>query len=444
MTVYCGRRPAGPRILSYGCSSVRGMDVVERAVLPDELEVLAPGPELARLLAGVDRRRCGGDDLVTLVQARARQLAHEQAQLLADVVEMARCHTDGMTRSAYPDEFAEVELACALTWTRNAAGKQLWFAMDLLNRLPAVHAALLAGQLDQPKAWVFSEVLMPLQDDEEARRIAGLVLTEAAQLTTAEIARKLRRLIAQLDPDAAKRRAEQSKQGRRVVAGTDAAGTGWVNAYGLPIERVAAAMERLDALARAARQHGDPRSIDQLRADTFLDLLEGRYSGPGPIMRKGVVELTVPLSTLLGLTDLPGDLAGWGPVCADIARQTAAQQHRDGAQWRYTVLDEDGNTIAHGHTRRRPPAGLAAFVRADTTRCVAPGCHHPAARCELDHRIRWADGGPTTHTNLHPLCPRHHDCKDEGGWHYLEIRRNIYLWISPRNHCYFVDRRRTE
>ena len=418
------------------------MEVIERVVLPADLDVMPPGPGLAGVLAGIDRSRCGGDELVTVLRARTRQIAHEQAQLLADVVELAHCPTAGMARAKHPDEFAEMELACALTWTHNAAGKQLWFAMDLLNRLPAVHAALLAGWIDQPKAWIFSDVLMPVDDADEARRIADLVLPEATDLTTAEIARKLRRLIAQVDPEAARRRAERSKEGRRVEAGTDTAGTGWVNAFGLPVQRVAAAMERLDALARAARNHGDHRSIDQLRADTFLDLLEGRYTGPTPIMRKGVVELTVPLTTLMGLDDLPGDLAGWGPVCADIARQTAAQQHTDGdAQWRFSVHDEHGNLVAHGLTKRRPPAKLAAFIRADTTRCIAPGCHRPATHCELDHRIRRADGGLTHEGNLEPLCPRHHDCKDEGGWHYLEIRHNVYLWISPRQRRYVVDRR---
>jgi hypothetical protein len=208
----------------------------------------------------------------------------------------------------------------------------------------------------------------------------------------------------------------------------------------MPVERVAAAMERVDALARAARHHGDPRSLDQLRADTVLDLLEGTYTGPPPIMRKGVIELTVPLLTLMGLADLPGDLAGWGPVCADIARQTATQ-HADGAQWRFTVRDEHGNLVANGLTRRRPPAQMAAFVRARTGRCIAPGCHRQAARCDLDHCTRHTDGGPTDPINLHPACPWHHHCKDKGGWRYIEVAPNIYLWISPRQRRYYVDRR---
>jgi hypothetical protein len=34
----------------------------------------------------------------------------------------------------------------------------------------------------------------------------------------------------------------------------------------------------------------------------------------------GTVDITVDLRTLLGLTEEPGELGGWGPVIADIAR----------------------------------------------------------------------------------------------------------------------------
>ena len=43
----------------------------------------------------------------------------------------------------------------------------------------------------------------------------------------------------------------------------------------LPAEDALAATNRLTALARALKQAGDPRSLDQLRADTFLNLLLG-------------------------------------------------------------------------------------------------------------------------------------------------------------------------
>jgi hypothetical protein len=338
-------------------------------------------------------------------------------------------------------EFAEFEIACALSWTQNATDKQVSFALDLLQRLPAVHEAMLTGHLDYPKSWVFAEVTKVVDNDDEARRIAELVLPDAPTLTTAEIARKLRKLITTVDPDAAAKRAAQSRQGRRVQSGTDHHGTAYVNAFGLPVDQTAAAMERVDSFARAARNAGDQRTVEQLRADIFLELLNGTYAGPPPQHRTGVVHLTVPLTTLMGLQDLPGELASWGPLCADLARHCAEHAVADRASVRFTVHDDDGNAVATGSTRRRPPAQMAARVRAHTTRCVAPGCGRAACHCELDHRERWTDGGDTTDSNLHPLCKRHHRCKDEGGWHYRELQPNLYLWISPRRHYYVVDRR---
>ena len=44
-------------------------------------------------------------------------------------------------------------------------------------------------------------------------------------------------------------------------------GLGDLCGYDLPPHRVAAAMERLTAIARAAKNDGDLRRIDQLRAD---------------------------------------------------------------------------------------------------------------------------------------------------------------------------------
>jgi hypothetical protein len=417
-------------------------EVTERRVLPEGLEAVAPGPELGRLLAGVDRSTLDGRDVVSLLQARSRQLAHDQAEFLADMVELAYCPAVGQEmRCEQPEEFADFEVACALTWTQNAAGKQLCFAYDLLTRLPAVHEAMRAGQIDYPKAWIFVEVTKVVDDVDEARRIAGLVLPDAPTLTTGEIARKLRKLITTVDPDAAAKRAARSREGRRVQSGPDNQGTAYVNAFGLPLAQTAAAMERVDSFARAARNAGDQRTLEQLRADVFLQLLNGTYAGPPPQHRKGVVHVTVPLTTLMGIQDLPGDLAGWGPFCADLARQCAEQTATHGAAIRFTVHDDDGTVLATGSTRRRPPATMAARVRAHTTRCVAPGCGRAACHCELDHRERWTDGGVTVEENLYPLCKRHHRCKDEGGWQYRELQPNLYLWISPRGHYYTVDRR---
>ncbi|MGE5829048.1 MAG: hypothetical protein ACM30G_11920, partial [Micromonosporaceae bacterium] len=88
--------------------------MVERMSIDPQLEAMPPGPALGALLASVDRSRLNGYDLVIVMAARARQVAHEQAELLADVYEVSRCEPGGpdaparRTRvmSSEQDEFA--------------------------------------------------------------------------------------------------------------------------------------------------------------------------------------------------------------------------------------------------------------------------------------------------------------------------------------------------
>lgn len=53
--------------------------------LPDDLERVPPGPELAAMLAPVDRGGLTPRDRVRLAQARNRLASHVQAELIADL-----------------------------------------------------------------------------------------------------------------------------------------------------------------------------------------------------------------------------------------------------------------------------------------------------------------------------------------------------------------------
>lgn len=70
--------------------------------LPKELASLPPGPELAVLLAWIDRRRLTGADLVRLARARQRLAAHVQAELLRDLYAIARLPADRPLRISEP------------------------------------------------------------------------------------------------------------------------------------------------------------------------------------------------------------------------------------------------------------------------------------------------------------------------------------------------------
>jgi hypothetical protein len=56
---------------------------------------------------------------------------------------------------------------------------------------------------------------------------------------------------------------------------------GTANLMGLafPPHRVAAISGQIEAIARRLKQTGDTRTMDQLRADIFLDLLLGKNAG---------------------------------------------------------------------------------------------------------------------------------------------------------------------
>jgi hypothetical protein len=148
---------------------------------------------------------------------------------------------------------------------------------------------------------------------------------------------------------------------------------------------------------------------------------------PGP--RRGVVDIQVPLTTLLGLTQLPGELAGWGPVIADIARHVADQQRS--ATWRFSVYSATGELVHHGVTRRRPVAADTAFIKARDRRCRAPGCRRSARGCDVDHTVDWAHSNDSRRCNLACLCRLHHRFKHESGAELVQLNPGVLGWCTP-------------
>ncbi len=73
------------------------------------------------------------------------------------------------------------------------------------------------------------------------------------------------------------------------------------------------------------------------------------------------INLTIPLATLLGLAEHPGEAAGFGPIDPALARTLAAQAAGNPrTTWCITVTDPGGHPVAHGCARpgkpvRKPP-----------------------------------------------------------------------------------------
>ncbi|MQA12935.1 MAG: DUF222 domain-containing protein [Pseudonocardiaceae bacterium] len=381
-----------------------------RQRIPEDLADMAPGPELAAVLAGIELSRLSGFDAVEVLRARYRQLNHDRAGLMATMVEVGLCDIgpdDELPRRATPDEFAADEVRAALVFTRRAAEGQLWLAYDLCSRLPAVHAAMTAGDCDEPRARIFSEWTADLSE-QQARALCEALLPRLGELTTGALIEAIKKAAIAIDPDWARRRYEQALADRKVVGRRNPDGSANLSGYNLPVDRVAAAGERIDALARAAKRGGDARPIDHLRAELFLGMTDGAYvgcddatilelllansaaadttattgtdaetgAGPGPgagapasgpdrdaspcgARGRAGIELRVRISTLLGADRYPGEIVGWGPVHAELARDLIATLDR--AQWRFAITDEHGQLACAGITRARPagtPPGI--------------------------------------------------------------------------------------
>jgi Domain of unknown function (DUF222) len=187
-------------------------------VIPGDLAEIPPGPRLSAVLAGLNLARLSGFDCVEVLRARYRQLNHDRAQLMAAMVEVGLCGpaSDELVRMEVPDEFSADEIRTALMLTRRAADAQFSLAYDLITRLPAVHAAMAAGVVDEPRARVFSEWTAELSP-EQARGVCDALLPRVSRLTTGQLIEQIKKMAIAIDPDWAQRRYEQAVAERKVV-----------------------------------------------------------------------------------------------------------------------------------------------------------------------------------------------------------------------------------
>ena len=489
------------------------------------LDGLGPGGALAGLsqhalddgLAGLD-----DDALIGLIRASLRLSAWQSGVELAAVAELDRRRLAQSRRPGWSrvSEHISAELAAALVLTGRSADTLLGLARDL-HRLPAVLRALLAGQIDRARAIVFAAELCALGDG-PANAAAAAFLTEAPQLTTGQLRNALRTLVHAIDPAAVRRRMTTARDDARVETWQEGSGNLGLAGRELAPADVITADRRITAIARALQDAGTPGSLDQLRAAVFTALLAGRdpdtlipgpAASPGPAgpagaggptgpapaagqrrradaMRAaagspagglaglaGSVHLTLPASTWLGLTDLPGETAGLGPIDAWTSRDLASRLAANGslARWCITLTRPDGTAAAHACARAgpgppgdpagrrawlasqqftwleqgscthssqtrsyRPPHRLADLTRARHRTCTFPGCRRPATRCDLDHTIPYDHGGRTCPCNLAPLCRRHHQTKQAPGWHLTQPEPGTLTWTTPHGRSYAV------
>jgi hypothetical protein len=368
---------------------------------------LVPGPQLASFMAdagAIGLGRLSDDELIGLMRAARRLASWSAAMELAAAGDLWRRRWAGeQAGNTGAARHTDDEIAAALTLTKRGADQVLSLAIAL-RRLPQTSQALTAGDIDLPRAMVIADEVTGL-GNEHAAAVEQAVIGAAAGQTTGQLRAATRRAVLSADPRAARKRKERALQDARVERWDEHGGTAALAGRDLPPASVLVADKNLSALARQLKRAGAPGTLDQLRAQVYLALLTGSPVGslipanPGPDAGPspddyardsaglagdspadptapgfaqpgrpsafgglgvpadpGGVNLTMPLASWLGLSDAPGNVAGFGPLDADDSRAIAnALSARADTRWCLTLTDSHGRPVAHGCARAGPP-----------------------------------------------------------------------------------------
>ncbi|CAJ63172.1 MULTISPECIES: HNH endonuclease signature motif containing protein [Frankia] len=334
-----------------------------------------------------------------------RQIARLQAQQLAVRARFVehRPRLEGESEDRPFSEFAGEELAAELGVAPALGTRRLTLAVEVCTRLPASLRALHEGEIDLLRVESLARQTAAL-NAVQAGAVERAALEQGGRASHATFRAAVRRRVLKVDPQGANRRHRHAVRGRcvRITDGEDGMGT--LRAL-LSAERMVAVYHRVDVFARlSGTDPEDKRTLDERRADVLYELLMGqdRHS------IRPEVQVVVPISTLMGLSDEPGELAGYGPIPADLARELAADSQ---STWRRMLTDPRNGQVVEVGDRRFPSPGLARAVRARNRQCIFPGCGKPAINCEIDHTKPHGEGGRTEEENLGPACARHHHLK---------------------------------
>ena len=366
--------------------------------------------------------------------------------------------------------------------TASGATDRVAAAVDLVTRHPALVEAMAAGRLDAYRAGIVAHELADATPEvcaEVVHRIGERLGTEAG----GALRHRTRRVLASVDADLVRRKAERARGERSLRRSALAPGVDEWTAT-VPVEQSRTAWSVVDGLARSYVTDGRCAGIEQARADALMDLIHSRATG------EITVHLTVPASEVRreaaaeaarderavtaaegahdAADDAADDAAVLVPVTgfgmpgvthvraswvASVARppMTRGDGSRPTASVDVVACDDTSGALASlpmsaqrpARRRRnlttadpgryRPPRWMIEFVKARDGRCRFPGCAVSARFCDVDHVVPWPVGA-TDPANLVCLCRRHHRVKQRPRWRSRLDGDGTLVWTDPTGH----------
>ncbi|MBV9203831.1 MAG: DUF222 domain-containing protein [Actinobacteria bacterium] len=282
----------------------------------------APGPLLAAVVhaaVGADGAGLAGlseDQLIGVISAARRIEARAAWTQLAAVAEFARRRPASHPAAA----FAADELAAEFRQSAACAAGLIGYAQAVAARLPRTFAALAAGLIHPVHLRIIEDETRFLTDQDAAA--ADEQLAEAARdASFGRLRSAARRLVLELDPEAAARRKAAAGREAQVRRFREESGNAGMVARELPCEEVLASWQHVEQRALDLRAAGVPGSLQELRCRAYLDLLQERDSraaagdpDPGqPGQADGAAGTEGAGGGLGGDTDPGGPREGGGP-----------------------------------------------------------------------------------------------------------------------------------
>jgi hypothetical protein len=422
----------------------------------------------------------GVDDtaLVALMSSATRDEAIAAARRLAAIAELVARHAVGATDcgrwSCDNWDAIAAQVGAALNISHSLASHQMYQALALRERLPAVAALFAEGRLSLRLVTAIIWHTTLINDPAVLRVVDALLANDALRygaMSQPKTARAIDAVIERFDP-AAVRRARGGARSREVVITPAGDGSGTAQLWGTLLGTDAAVLDR--RLSDMAHQvcPADPRTVAQRRADALGTLAAGgdrlacACADPGcaarfPDARANAVVIHViaepatvsatpdpclngehpprvdPADPLRPLPD-PDPPAICLPPAQILGGHTIPATHLSAliaAGARTTAIDYCPEP-APGY---RPTTSLARFIRARDMTCRFPGCHCPADICDIDHAIAYPYG-PTHRANLRCLCRKHHLLKTfwggPRGWRDRQLPDGTIIWTAPTGHTY--------
>ncbi|MDP5183585.1 HNH endonuclease signature motif containing protein [Blastococcus sp. BMG 814] len=351
----------------------------------------------------------------------------------------------------------------------------------LTTLLTGTWDALYAGRIDVRKMRALVDLLSTAKPEVIAE-VERRVLPHAGRLTVPQLRARVRRALARLDADALDKRRKEAAKRADVTTRPTGEGMSQLVAD-LPLHVAAACADAIDQYAQLLRADGDARPIGVIRAAVAADLILRPWDQTRPAVTAqltihaplpslhdpdgdggtqpaaevaGEIVTAAQCRESLAELDLLGIRAAPPGGCVQVAignpidgrliavatgsqlRRAAGHRRRTRKRGRPGTAGTAGTAASSRVTPADdrldtgpglgPPAPTTAYEPTATQRrflhvrdrhCRMPGCRRRPGRCDIDHAIAHADGGPTDCWNLCCLCRRHHRIKTFArGWSF--------------------------